>query len=104
MINPCGITDRPVTSLQNEIIRAGKTAPVGALDLEPLANRLAAQFGHVFEVPVEAVESLAALDDSLREVEQRIRDARTAPTVGVPLKIPGQIELLLHRPERPVRA
>jgi lipoyl(octanoyl) transferase len=104
LINPCGITDRPVTSLEKEMARAGNTAQAGALDLEPLAHRAAMQFGQVFEQPVEAVESLAALDDSLFEVAERIRDAQAAPIVGVPLKIPRPIEQLQHRPERPVRA
>ncbi len=98
LINPCGITDRPVTSLENEIARAG------ALELEPLAHRTAAHFGHVFEQPIELVESLAALDPSLAELAGRISDAQAAPVVGVPLKVPRQIEQLQHRPEPPVRA
>jgi lipoyl(octanoyl) transferase len=104
LINPCGITDRPVTSLEREIARAGKSTPSGALELEPLAHRAAAQFGHVFEQPVEAVDGLAALDPSLSEIAQHIRDAQPAPVVGVPLKVPKQIERLQQRPEPPVRA
>jgi lipoyl(octanoyl) transferase len=104
LINPCGITDRPVTSLENEIARAGNSAPTGALDLEPLAHRAAAHFGNVFEQPVEAVLSLATLDPSLAELACRICDAQASPTVGIPLKVPRQIEQLQHRPEPPVTA
>ena len=104
LINPCGITDRPVTTLEKEIARAGKTAQAGALDLEPLAHRIAVQFGCVFEQPVEAVDSLAVLDPSLAELASRISNAQAAPVVGVPLKVPKQIEQLQQRPEPSVRA
>ena len=109
LINPCGITDRPVTSLEKEITRAGGAAPVGALDLEPLAHRAAAQFVRVYQQPVVAVDSLAALDPSLAEVAGRIREAQTGdaqadPAVGVPLEVPKQLEQVQHRPEKPVRA
>jgi lipoyl(octanoyl) transferase len=117
LINPCGITDRPVTSLEKEIATrngAAKRGPIEPellelepLELEPLAHRAAAQFGQVFEQPVECVDGLAELDASLSEIAQRIedwRDAQAAPVVGVPLKIPKQIEQLRQRPEQPVRA
>ena len=56
LINPCGITDRPVTSLEREVADA-KNLP----SLESLAQRAARQFGLVFNEPVELVENLAAL-------------------------------------------
>ncbi|MGD0157613.1 MAG: lipoyl(octanoyl) transferase LipB [Terracidiphilus sp.] len=64
LINPCGITDRPVTSLEMEIAR--EVARVGAdpkslPSLESLAHSAARQFGQVFNQPVEFVSSLAAL-------------------------------------------
>jgi lipoyl(octanoyl) transferase len=109
LINPCGITDRPVTSLEREIAQAGKTAPASTLELESLAQRVAVQFGHVFEQPVEVADGLAALDDSLSEIAQRISDAQATVSqsgqfVGVPLKVPRQIGQLQQRREPPVRA
>jgi lipoyl(octanoyl) transferase len=106
LINPCGITDRPVTSLEKETALSGSDLPEAALELEPMARRVSAQFGRVFEQPVEAVESLMALDESLRDVAQRIQEtqAQAAPSVGVPLKIPKKIEQLRKLPEQPVRA
>ena len=56
LINPCGITDRPVTSLEREVSDA-KTLP----SLESFARRAAGHFGEVFNEPVELVEGLAEL-------------------------------------------
>jgi lipoyl(octanoyl) transferase len=109
LINPCGITDRPVTSLEKEMARNGAERLSGALELEPLAHRVATQFGRVFEQPVESVENLTVLDESLSDVAQRIRETQAretqaGPSVGVPLKIPKKIEQLMKLPEHPVRA
>ncbi len=109
LINPCGIADRPVTSLEKEIALTGSPAPAGALELGVLANRAARQFGQVFLQPVESVENLAVLDLSLTELAARISEAQAeevqaAPVVGVPLEMPKGSEKLQHRPEQPVRA
>jgi lipoyl(octanoyl) transferase len=58
LINPCGITDRPVTSLALE-----SKEPVP--DVEALAHRAARQFGAVFEEPVQAVERLPATSPAM---------------------------------------
>jgi lipoyl(octanoyl) transferase len=109
LINPCGITDRPVTSLEKQVALSGGSAAAGSLELEPLAHRAAVHFGRVFEQPVAEVESLATLHGSLREIAQRIENwqvsnAQAAPVVGVPLKVPRKIEQLQQRPDQPVRA
>ena len=104
LINPCGITDRPVTSLEREIALAGAAAPAEGLELERLAKRAAAQFGRVFEEPVEEAASLEALDEALAGVARQIREAQAGPVVGVPLKTPKEIERLRERGEQPVRA
>jgi lipoyl(octanoyl) transferase len=54
-INPCGITDRPVTSLAKEV-----SDPATLPTLETFAHRAAHQFGEVFGESVEILESLAA--------------------------------------------
>jgi len=56
LINPCGITDRQVTSLEREV-----TEPKQLPSLESLANLAAREFGLVFDEPVARVESLAVL-------------------------------------------
>ena len=104
LINPCGITDRPVTSLEREILRAGLTVDAEKLALEPLAIRAATQFGRVFEEPVGEVASLAQLDLSLEDAEELISEKQAGAQVGVPLKVPREIERLRHAPDKPVRA
>lgn len=56
LINPCGITDRPVTSLDREV-----ADPNSLPSLESFAHRAAHHFGQVFDQPVELIASLAAL-------------------------------------------
>ena len=92
LINPCGITDKPVTSLERETPDS-KQLP----DLEHIANQAARQFGNVFKQPMLAVESLEALretaatkpkpDDS--EIEERV-----FPAQDTPLQMPKEIERL----------
>ncbi len=97
LINPCGITDRPVTSLEREVADR-KTL----LDLESLAHGAARHFGAVFDEPVELVESLAAL----RALAHTAPDspAREFPAQDTPLQIPPEIERLRHTKDRPVSA
>ena len=60
LINPCGITDKPVTSLKLELERE-LTDAARLPGLEAAAHEAARQFGMVFAQPVLAVESLHAL-------------------------------------------
>jgi len=102
LINPCGITDRPVTSLEREVADSGSLP-----SLEALAYRAALQFGEVFKESVGLVESLPALraqaganSDSPdpKSPEQEF------PANDTPLQIPPEIERLRPRKERPVSA
>ncbi len=93
LINPCGITDRGVTSLEREAAR-----PEELPDLETLAHEAARQFGLVFQEQVLAVESV----DALREQAARKQEF---PAEDTPLTVPREVERLLHGDaERPVRA
>jgi len=93
LINPCGITDRPVTSLEKEI-----PATVALPSLESIAHEAARQFGHVFSQQVLAMESL----DALRA------QAQVAPPLvlgeDTPLQVPREVERLHDASDRPVRA
>ena len=97
LINPCGITDRPVTSLAREVPE-GVELP----DLEQIAHQAARQFGHVFSRQVLAVKSLAAL----RERAAHATSGQPNPPIAAdtPLQTPPEIEHLRGLPERPIRA
>jgi lipoyl(octanoyl) transferase len=90
-IVPCGIADREVTSLELEIPN-GEALPT----LEQLADNAARQFGQVLGEQILAVESLTALREN-------------AIQVGVPMRVPAEIERLIPAEggmpgEKPVRA
>jgi lipoyl(octanoyl) transferase len=107
LINPCGITDRPVTSLEKEVADA-KNLP----SLESLADLAAREFGLVFDEPVARVENLAALraladaapDSATSETPAQEFPAPAFPANDTPLEIPPEIERLRHSKERPVSA
>ena len=74
LIVPCGISDKPVTSMEQEL--GGLLSDGGrALTIDAVQQGLTRQFGNVFGVQVLWLESLDALlasaasDDSLREPE-----------------------------------
>jgi lipoyl(octanoyl) transferase len=92
LINPCGITDRPVTSLEREV-----ASPDRLPTLESIAPQAARQFGIVFGEQILAIESL----DALRAQAQSVPPPMPQDT---PLQVPPELERLKGLPERPVRA
>ncbi len=102
LINPCGITDRPVTSLEREVER-----PRELPGLEAVAHQAARQFGRVFDQQVLAVESLAALRAQAADAPAPPAPAsseRVFPAEDTPLQTPPEVERLRHAAERPIRA
>jgi lipoyl(octanoyl) transferase len=107
LINPCGITDRPVTSLEREVPEPGNLP-----SLEILAERAAREFGFVFNEPVEYVEDLAALHAlAAAEPESTASNspaeefsAPVFPAQDTPLQIPPEIERLRRSKDRPISA
>jgi len=112
LINPCGITDRPVTSLEREV-----ADPENLPGLEILAERAARAFGLVFDEPVALIENLAALraladakPDSVAaefpapELPAPVFPAPVFPANDTPLQIPPEIERLRRNKDRPVSA
>ena len=92
LINPCGITDKPVTSLNLEVPEG-----VDLPSLENIAHQAAAQFGHVFAQQVLAVDSLDAL-------RAHAENKRTFPSNDTPLQIPTEPRRLHSDPDPPTRA
>jgi lipoyl(octanoyl) transferase len=102
LINPCGITDKPVTSLEREAPN-----PADLPDLEAVANQAARQFGNVFKESILAVESLDALRKAALARPRREDAApggRAFPAEDTPLKVPGEIERLRGDSFHPERA
>jgi lipoyl(octanoyl) transferase len=85
LINPCGITDRPVTSLQREV-QALESLP----SLEAIAHQAARQFGLVFDQQILAVESLS---DLLATTDSQ---PDSFPAQDTPLAIPAEVQRLKH--------
>ncbi len=61
LIVPCGITDKPVTSLEREMAQSALSRGRKAPALEDLAQQVARNFGRVFEAQTLWLESLDAL-------------------------------------------
>jgi lipoyl(octanoyl) transferase len=92
LINPCGITDKPVTSLAREV-----ADPAALPTLEALAHRVARQFSVVFGEQVERLESLAALRSRAPGFA-----GQEFPAEDTPLQVPPEIERLRQLP-RPIK-
>jgi len=61
LIVPCGITDKPVTSLEHEMAQSALSRHHKVPPLEDLAQQIARNFGRVFEAQTLWLESLDAL-------------------------------------------
>jgi len=94
LINPCGITDRPVTSLAKEA-----TDPEGLQSLEVIAQQAARQFGLVFGEQILALEDLKSLRAQAQSPAPEVRRAEDTP-----LQVPREVERLREPHEHPVRA
>ena len=101
LINPCGITDRPVTSLEREVPN-----PTTLPTLEAIAHEAARQFGHVFSQQILAVESLDALRSQNLPTKAHSPAPEVPPRVpeDTPVQVPPEVERLRHAPHRPERA
>ncbi len=112
LINPCGITDRPVTSLEKEI--AGSNEPHRSLPtLEAVAHQAAREFGFVFGEQVLAIENLAALrglaaaNVPAEQIPVPQSPAPQFPAQDTPLQVPREVERLRNPhggKDRPVNA
>jgi lipoyl(octanoyl) transferase len=92
LINPCGITDKPVTSLNLEVPE-GVPLP----SLEDIAHQAARQFGQVFSQQILAVESLSAL-------RAHAEAKKNFTANDTPLEIPDDVRHLHGDPDHPVQA
>ena len=94
LIVPCGIPDHAVTSLELEAPRSN-----GLPDLAAMAHQAARQFGLVFDRQVLAVESMAAL-----RAQAAAANPPDFPAEDTPVQVPAEVERLVHKEGRPIRA
>ena len=102
LINPCGITDRPVTSLAREV-----GDPASLPSLEAIAHQAARQFGSVFGEQVLAVESLDNLRAQAATRSAAVDEPASSFPQDTPLQIPREVDRLLDPRslgDRPIRA
>jgi lipoyl(octanoyl) transferase len=95
LINPCGIIDKTVTSLEIEMGARKAEAPT----LEAAANEVSRQFGMVFGEQVLAVESLETL-----RAQAKAAPTQAFPAEDTPLQTPAEVQRLVGAQDRPVRA
>jgi lipoyl(octanoyl) transferase len=101
LINPCGITDRAVTSLENELRMQKVESPEGLPSLESVAHQAARRFGMVFNEQVLAVENLEMLRAQAETASETPPQFSAEDT---PLQIPKEVERLRHTGDRPIDA
>jgi lipoyl(octanoyl) transferase len=94
LINPCGITDKPVTSLAREVENGPSLSP-----LQEIAQQAARQFASVFRQPLQELKNLATLLGDATD-----SSAATEDTTEPPLQAPAEVERLAGKPNRPLRA
>jgi lipoyl(octanoyl) transferase len=93
LIVPCGIADHAVTSLELEAPQPNELP-----DLEAIAHQAARQFGLVFDQQVFAVESLTALRAQAEAAAPEFRAEDT------PVRVPAEVERLIHKEGRSIQA
>jgi lipoyl(octanoyl) transferase len=84
LIVPCGITDKPVTSLEHEMDQSSLSRNRKLPALEDLAQQIARNFGRVFEAQTLWLESLDALLSSPGMSEYDTSPANQDTPAGAP--------------------
>jgi lipoyl(octanoyl) transferase len=95
LIVPCGIPDKPVTSLEQEMARSFLSRDRKVPDLEELAQQVARNFGRVFEAQTLWLESLDALLASAPLASEDSPAEGTSPAnQDTPARAPAEIRKL----------
>jgi lipoyl(octanoyl) transferase len=89
LIVPCGIADRPVTSIAQEL-RDARPTP----NLEPIAHAISLNFGRVFARQMLWLESLDDLLAASSNPDAGSSDDDESNTIGVPLRVPRELQEL----------
>jgi lipoyl(octanoyl) transferase len=93
LIVPCGISDRPVTSIAREL--AGDRA---VPSMEQMTHAVSLNFGRVFDSQMLWLESLDQLLQTAA-APNAAGDVESSTTIGVPLKVPADLREM-HREQQ----
>lgn len=96
LIVPCGISDRPVTSVAQEL---EGVRPVPSM--EQIAHSASLNFGRVFAMQMLWLESLDALLAASARPETESQDGDESNTIGVPLRVPSGLQDLRREQRAP---
>ena len=99
LIVPCGISDRPVTSIAQEL--AGRRS---VPTMEQMAHAVSLNFGRVFERQMLWLESLDSLLVSAQPLDSTSSETphdNPSPTIGVPLQVPRPLRELRREQKKP---
>ena len=97
LIVPCGISDRPVTSIAQELSGTRSTP-----SMEEVAHSVSLNFGRVFSRQMLWLESLdALLATATGSTDDEASANDESNTIGVPLRVPKELEDLRHQQKAP---
>jgi lipoyl(octanoyl) transferase len=96
LIVPCGIADRPVTSIAQELSDA-RPAP----SVEQIAHAVSLNFGRVFARQMLWLESLDSLLATASNPDVEPSNDGESNTIGVPLRVPRELQELRREQREP---
>lgn len=94
LIVPCGIADKPVTSIDQEIETKDRAIP----SMEEVMNLVSTNFGRVFRRQILWLESLDQLlhSGNQPQTEEESQKSPEADKIDIPLKVPRELREI-HR-------
>lgn len=96
LIVPCGISDRPVTSIARELSEKGSVPT-----MEQITHAVSLNFGRVFARQMLWLESLDALLATASTSISESGDADESNTMGIPLRVPENLQDLRREQKAP---
>jgi lipoyl(octanoyl) transferase len=96
LIVPCGISDRPVTSIAQELADQ-RPAPI----MENVAHAVSLNFGRVFGRQMLWLESLDALLATSASIPDEPASEDESTTIGVPMQVPKNLQELRREQNAP---
>jgi lipoyl(octanoyl) transferase len=96
LIVPCGISDRPVTSIEQEIETKQRSLP----SMEEVMDVVSTNFGRVFHRQILWLQSLDQLMNTGNQTsdDEENQKSPEADTIDIPLKVPRELREIHRKP------